>query len=214
MSSEDPIYPAVEPQLVKYEYDPRRAAQMIEGLGYTRGADGIFHDASGQRLAVEERATPGDLEVKIITSIRAYWQGAGVDSEAVPIPLQRQSDQEYRATRGSFELTRRGTSLNQLSSFRSSETPVPENGYLGGNISRYQSSEWDGLIERFFVTVPIPERTQVVAQVMRHVSDNLNMMHIFYDMDPLFVANRLVNVHGRQTESSPAWNISEWDVTS
>ncbi len=58
MSPEDPMYAAVEPQLVKYEYDPRRAVHMIEDLGYARAADGMFGDASGQRLAVEERAPP------------------------------------------------------------------------------------------------------------------------------------------------------------
>ena len=43
-------YKAVEPSLVKYEYDPQKATQMIEELGYTKGADGSLRDASGQRL--------------------------------------------------------------------------------------------------------------------------------------------------------------------
>ncbi len=101
----------------------------------------------------------------------------------------------------------------QLSSFRSVETSLPDNNYTGGNVSRYQNPEWDALIDHYFVAVPIPERTQVTMQIMRHVSDQLNIMHLFYDVDPLFVANRLVNVRGRGAESSPTWNISQWDVT-
>src|SRR5207247_4617505 len=35
-------YPAIESSIVKYDYDPRRAAQLIEELGYTKGPDGIY----------------------------------------------------------------------------------------------------------------------------------------------------------------------------
>ncbi len=48
-------YREVEAQLPRYEYEPRRATQMIEALGYTRGADGALRDQTGQRLEIEIR---------------------------------------------------------------------------------------------------------------------------------------------------------------
>lgn len=212
MGPDNPMYATIEPLLVKYDYDPRRAAQMIEALGYTRGSDGIFRDGSGQRLSVEERATPGDLEVKMLGAIQGYWQAVGVESQAVPIPLQRQSDQEYRATRPGFEMTRRGTELANLLGYRSSEVPTAENGYAGSNSSRYANPDWDALLARVFVTVPLPERTQIAGQINRFLTDQLNMMHIFYDSEPVLISHRLVNVHGRGAESTPTWNVYEWDL--
>ena len=50
-------YPAVEGAAMKYEYDLRRAAQMIEALGYSKGGDGMYADASGRKLQVEIRST-------------------------------------------------------------------------------------------------------------------------------------------------------------
>src|SRR5205823_12000905 len=35
-------YPEVQDAAVKYDYDPRRAAQLIEGLGFTKDADGFY----------------------------------------------------------------------------------------------------------------------------------------------------------------------------
>jgi peptide/nickel transport system substrate-binding protein len=47
----------IEAQLPRYDYDPRRAEQMIADLGYSKGASGFFRDASGERLSVELRTT-------------------------------------------------------------------------------------------------------------------------------------------------------------
>jgi ABC-type transport system substrate-binding protein len=185
---------------------------MIEALGYSRGPDGGFRDGAGQRLGVETRATPGDFYDRILEVVRDYWQTSGVATETVSIPRQRQADQEYRATRPGFELTRRGTNLAQLADFHGRVTPLPETRFVGNNVSRYQNPEWDALIDRYFVTVPIRERTQVAGQIMRHVSDQLNMMHIFYDSEPALIASRIVNAHGRSGESTQAWNIWEWDT--
>src|SRR5581483_1700996 len=48
-----PEYRDVESAIVRYPYDTRHAAQLMEGLGYAKGADGLYHDASGQPLSVE-----------------------------------------------------------------------------------------------------------------------------------------------------------------
>src|SRR5678816_1061133 len=36
-SPRSPYYAAIEPQIVRYPYDPRRSAALIEELGYRRG---------------------------------------------------------------------------------------------------------------------------------------------------------------------------------
>jgi peptide/nickel transport system substrate-binding protein len=212
MGPDHPMYPQIESQLVKYEFDPRKTIQMIEGLGYRRGAEGMFLDGSGQRLSVEARTTPGDLYDKILEAVRDNWQVAGVAAEIISIPRQRQSDLEYRATRPGLELTRRGTNLTNLSSFHGRQTPLAETRWIGSNVPRYQNGEFDALIDKYFVTVAIPERTQVVGQIMRHISEQLNMMHIFYDSEPALISNRIVEAHGRGSESTQTWNVHLWDV--
>ena len=42
-------YKYVEPVIVKYAYDPARSAQMIEALGFRKGADGMLQDSTGSR---------------------------------------------------------------------------------------------------------------------------------------------------------------------
>jgi peptide/nickel transport system substrate-binding protein len=93
-------YPETERFLVRYEYDPRRAGQVIEELDYVRGADGVFRDASGQRLAIEVRATTSpSIHTKSMFPVADYWQRLGLAVEPLVVPVQRTNDREYRATR-------------------------------------------------------------------------------------------------------------------
>lgn len=211
MGTDNPMYPQIEPRIVKYEFDPRKASQMIEAIGVTRGSDGMFAQG-GQRLSLEMRTTPGDLYDKILAAVRDYWQGVGVGAEAVSVPLQRQRDLEYRATRPGFELTRRGTNLSQMIGFVGRQTPLPETRFIGSNVPRYQNADFDALVDRYFVTVPIPARTQVAGEIMHHISDQLNMMHIMYDSEPALISNRIINAHGRGSESTQTWNVHQWNV--
>lgn len=50
---------------VKYPYDPGRATQLIEQLGYRKGADGGFRDPAGQRLSIEARTGRGSENIML-----------------------------------------------------------------------------------------------------------------------------------------------------
>jgi len=75
LSPDTPEYAATEASAVRYDYDPQRALQLLQGVGYTRGADGLLRDAAGQPLAFETRASAQrDLHVK--TLFRSWITGS------------------------------------------------------------------------------------------------------------------------------------------
>ena len=74
-----PYYKDIEASVVKYEYDPRKTAELIESLGYIRGPDGFYRDSAGQKLVVESRTNAGDdLKEKMVLVGADYWQRAGL----------------------------------------------------------------------------------------------------------------------------------------
>jgi hypothetical protein len=46
---------------------------------------------------------------------------------------------------------------------------VPQNNFTGQNRSRYQSPELDALVERYYNTIPIPDRMQVLGQIVHYL---------------------------------------------
>lgn len=208
-----PQYQEIEARIVRYELDPRKAAQVIEDLGYRKGADGVYRDGGNQRLSFELRTVPTDISSKTMFAVADYWQRLGIAVDPVVIPVQRQRDQEYVATFPGFTLFRQPLDVRRLKALRSSEAPLPENNFrVTGNNARYMNAEFDALIERFHVTVPVKERTEVLGQIISHIADQLPMLGLFYDGEPVFINNRLEKATGKTLRSTQAWNAHQWDV--
>ena len=137
--------------IVRYDYDPRRAAQLIEGLGYSKGADGFYRDAAGQVLGIESRTiATADDQVKVQLAMASDWQQLGIRADAVTFPQQRSGDSKYRATRPGLEVLRFPAGIANLSQFYGRNAPVLENRYSGSNRPRYRNPELDALIDRVF----------------------------------------------------------------
>jgi peptide/nickel transport system substrate-binding protein len=211
-------YAEVESSIVRYPYDPQRAAQLIQDLGYTKGPDRIFYDASGTKLAVEARATSvSDIQPKALAAIADYWRQAGVAVDEVVIPNQRVQDLEYRATRPGFEVLSQSNDPEFFrglrTSFHSAQIPLPQNRFAGGNRSRYSSPEMDARIEEYFATIPPGPRLEVLRQIVRLAGEQLPLMGLFYNPSFVLIGHRLHNVGGRGPSSTEGWNSEQWDRT-
>jgi ABC-type transport system substrate-binding protein len=204
----DPDLPAVESSIVKYPYDPQAAVRTIEGLGYTRGGDNMFRDASGQPLTVEIRTTgDNDIHLAAFYPLIDYIKTVGVAVDPVVIPPARQRDVEYRAKLPGFQYTQGSAGLASLNNYISSQQKTAENGYRG-NHTGYSNAEYDALAERYYTTIPKAERLRAGGEALHHMTDQLVVMTTFYNTQPQEVANRLKNV----PENASVANIHEWDV--
>jgi peptide/nickel transport system substrate-binding protein len=216
---ETPEYREIEHAIVRYEFDPRRAIQLIDEIGYARGRDGFFVDAANQRLTVELRGpVQNPVHPKAVAAIADYWQQAGVAVEQFITPLQRGQDREFLATYPAFELILIGNDVNSrgVRRYHSSQAPVPENRFqVTGNEARYRNPELDGLIERFLTTIPWRERMQALAGIVQHQTDRVTVMGMSYSVSPTMIANRVQNVTTGSSggaRSTEAWNAHEWDT--
>src|SRR5205823_2431787 len=120
------------------------------------------------------------VQLSGLSTVSDYWQQAGVGVDQVVIPLQRQTDAQYRATFPSFEML--GPFPNDLQlipSLVSSAVRLPENNFVAlNNYPRYQNRELDGLVERYLVTIPMAERITALGRVVDHVAENVTWMPI------------------------------------
>jgi ABC-type transport system substrate-binding protein len=213
IAPDDELYSVTEPFNVRYEFNPTRSAQLIEGLGYTKGGDGIYRDNGGQRLTLEIRATAGDSTTeRSALAIADFWQRAGVAAEPNIIPEQRQRDREFRGTFPAFDIRNSPNEPGRLARFQSVQVPTAETKFLGDNNPRYANRELDVLIDRFFSTIPTRERNQALGAVIHHLTDQVVMMGLFYAMEPTMVSNRIQNLHARHSSGTQAWNAHEWDL--
>jgi ABC-type transport system substrate-binding protein len=98
-----------------------------------------------------------------------------------------------------------------IARWHSSKSALPDNRFtISGNDPRYKNPEFDSLIERYVTTVPKEERLRVLAGIVRHQTENLISMGLFYTLNPSLIPNRLQNVTARSSRATEAWNAYEW----
>jgi ABC-type transport system substrate-binding protein len=217
----DPEYAELQGSVVRYEYNPRRAIEQIEAMGYVRGADGSFRadgagrpDASADgRLTVEIRSSQLDMNRKTKLTVADYWQRVGVAVTPFEDSESMRRDTQHRATYPGFDTVGGSSGVDSFKFYRSSEARYPQNGYVGRNVSNYVNPELDALIERYLVTVPRSERMQVAGQIVHHLTDQLIPIPTFHDGNPTIVGGRMKNVAvDVSSGGTNTWNAHEWDI--
>ena len=205
-------YREIEPAIVKYAYDPRRAEQMITGLGYAKGPDGTFRDAASQSLTVKIEATSTDINVRTMLAAADYWKRIGVGVETETISAQAQTDLALRSNFPGFSTNRIGGPVDALAWFHSREARVAENRYRGANRPRYMNPVYDDLADRYAVTIPYAERIAIARQLAQIISDQVVFMPLVHDPQPLLVSNRLQNIYPREGDRFETWNTEQWEL--
>jgi peptide/nickel transport system substrate-binding protein len=198
-----PLYPEIEASLVKYEYDPRKAIQIIEGLGYRRGGERFFRDAADQRLQVELWVL-GNLEKNVQTSapVADYWQEAGVQTEPFIIPPQRASDRQWRQARPAFELYRHTGGMIALVNYQSSAIPANR------SPNRYSNPEYDAMVDTLFTTISTRDQLPILRQIVHTLTDQLVNFTLYNDVLVDLVSNRTVGfANGRVMINAHEWSI-------
>jgi peptide/nickel transport system substrate-binding protein len=211
----EPEYRAVESSIVRYEYEPRRSIELLEGLGLRKGGDGTYRDGAGQRLTFEIRTSQGDdRQEKAMFATADDWQRLGVEVERTLVPPQRATDAEYRSTFPAFDLKGQAGTFDYAPSFHSSRVSLAENNYrVSGNNARYMNPHLDALIDRYYITIPPDERLRVAGQIVHYISDQVVWMGLYYSVTPLLVSNRLANVsQAKAARASTLSNVHEWDL--
>ena len=215
MSPNQAAYRDVEAALPRYEYDPRRAAQMLEAQGYAKGPDGIYRDATNRRLELELRGGPEEEAFKTATAIANFWQRLGVDTTPSLLTPQQFQDAQYAATFPAFHVFRGLIDVNAFRFMHGSQTRLPSNNFRisgPGNRARYMSPEFDALIDTYFQTVPVPQRIQAIGRIIDHMADQMTVLGLYYLPEPGAFSERMLNVSKEWPASHIVWNSHEWDV--
>jgi peptide/nickel transport system substrate-binding protein len=214
LSPNQPAYREIEASATRYEYDPRRAAQLLEEMGFRRGADG-YRDATDRRLEVELRAGPEEEHAKTASAVADYWQRLGVGSSYLRLTQQLFQDQQYAGAFPAFMVLGGPNDVAALRNLRSTQARLPSNNFRvsgSGNRARYINPEFDALLTTYFATVPEAARIQALGEIIRHMADQLTTVGIYYNPRPGAAANHVQGVSQEWVAQYITWNAHEWDV--
>lgn len=207
------LHQGIDDAAIKYEFDPRRASQLMEEMGYRKAADGFYQDAQGRQLTMEVRGVQEEeVRVKTTLTSEADWRAFGINTNLVMLPatgVDPRNQATWPATRTAGIAG--GLVAGLYNYFSASRVRLPENNFVGGGGPRYINGELDGLIDRALATIPRSEREQVINQAVRHMTENAITIGAFYQPYNAAVNNRMVNVTTSSTFAH-GWDAHVWDM--
>ncbi len=211
VTPDEPEFNEVDAYIARYPFDPRRAMELLDGIGLAKGADGFYLDpTTGRRITIEVRTRAHVLREKVQQVIADEWARVGLVGDPLVVPEQRVNDRVYQSTFPGFYFRFGGA--DQIVNWRSNESPVPENNHVGSNTMRYRNPDYDALVERYVSTIRRPERVQLLGQMVQHTTDQLIPIPLYHEPEPVLISNRMINAGGRRGTNIQTWNAHEWDL--
>ena len=203
-----PEFAQLKPYIVTYPFDRRRAEQLIQEAGFTRSGD-VYRDSSGSELWAEVRSPGGGPNEQAALFLADSWKAVGAGGKA----NIGNFTSEQNASRPGFLIAAGSFAMDQprrLIWYHSRDIPRAPR-WVGGNSLRYSNPELDGLIDRFFITLPEQERIDLLKQIARHITENAVQMGLYHPVFPQLVHNRVQDYVPR-TVYAQTYDVHLWSI--
>ena len=97
--------------------------------------------------------------------------------------------------------------LGSLTSLTKGEMRLPENNFQGTNRGNYNNPDLEKVISQYYVTIPLGPRFDLLKRIYGTITDQAIVMYMYYDVDPIMVANRISNVSAAYFGNSHLWDV-------
>jgi len=200
---------AIDATVTKYPFDPRRSEELMNQVGFTRGADGTFASPATGRFVSEIKTNNGTDNVAEMTILASGWRQAGFEMQDAVLPVALAQDAEAR---GAFPgLFSANGNLEGAINFKSVVFPGTANRFTNESRGGYASAEYTRLNDALSVALDPTERTRLMVDMSRLFSEDLPAISLFFNAQPWVSASALQGPRLVASESNVCWRIWDWD---
>jgi len=206
--------PLVDREVMKYPHDPRRTQQLLEEVGYTRDASGMFVTPRGELMDVPMNYTGGTTQFEQETAILAdQMKRAGINGISRVLPTSAST--EDRALLPGIVAGSGGQDTGFLNA-HSINIATAANRWNGSNRAAYSNPEFDRLANAFDDALDRNERIQLITQMEKLISTDLPTIFLYYHGRVWAHDARLKGPGVRLVggASHPTSTIYQWEWTS
>lgn len=188
---------AFTPDVPKYDYDPKKAVELLEKAGYTRGPDGIFQKG-GKRLSFELLTNSGNTTRESVALLmQKNLKDVGI--EVKPAYVEWSQFLEKHLWVGNYQLFISGFSLgtdpDAYLFYHSSQAKKNDKGrFLGFNRYYYNNPEIDKLLEDGRRELDKEKRKAIYAEFQKKIAADVPIVWLFTQIDNTGIKNQFQGI--------------------
>lgn len=198
--------------------DIEEANRLLDEAGWERGGDGI-RAKDGVRLSLLYQTSTNSVRQATQALVKDMWQQIGVETELRNVdaavffggdPASPDTFQKFYADVEMYTNNFPGTDPERyMSSWLCSDIPSPKNGWLGNNIPRFCSDEYDALVGQMAETAELEARGEMAKKMNDILSNEGALIPLIHRGD---VSAHSVTLEGVRMNSwdSELWNVADW----
>lgn len=200
------------------EYDVDEANRLLDEAGWERGGDGT-RAKDGVRLSILYQTSTNSVRQATQALVKDMWQQIGIETELRNIdaavffggdPASPDTFQKFYADVEMYTNNFPGTDPERyMAGWLCSDIPSPANGWLGANMPRFCSEEYDALVGQMAETAELEARGELTKKMNDILSNEGALIPLIHRGD---VSAHSVTLEGVRMNSwdSELWNVADW----
>ena len=204
------------PDIPKYDYDPKRAKALLREAGWTQQKKGILHNAAGKPLQLEFMTTAGNKSRELVQqAMQSQWRQIGIDVRIRNQPPRVYFGQTVRRRKftGMAKFAWLSAPRNiPLTTLHSSRIPSDGNGWSGQNYTGYNNPKMDKLIDDMQVVCEPGKNRALWNEMQVLYSTDLPVLPLYFRANAFILPHWLKGLRptGHQYPST-LW-VENWRV--
>jgi peptide/nickel transport system substrate-binding protein len=202
-----------DPGVVRYAYDPKRAAALLDEAGFVVGADGVR--AKGDvALRFTLHSTAGDrLREQVEQLLVQWWKAIGIEVTIANQPAKLLFGDTIRRRKFDsmvmFTWTKEPNKIDETH-WRCNQKPVEGNTFQGRNYPGFCDPEVDAWLDEAQHTVDDTTRRAIHRKIARRISEEVPMIPLYDRVDVSVTPKGFVGWKPTGVLQSVAHNAHEW----
>jgi peptide/nickel transport system substrate-binding protein len=202
--------------VTKYDYDPKKADELLEAAGWKKGASG-FREKNGQKLALSIMTTAGNKTRELVEGVlKEQWRQVGIDVAINNEPARVFFGETVK--KGAYPAMAMFAWISSpdnppRSTLHSAEIPTEKNGWSGQNAGSWSVKRVDELLETTVAEFDVEKRKKMMEELMQIYTDELPTIPLYMRAEIAITPTNLAgfDVTGHQFPSS--LSVEKWDLS-
>jgi peptide/nickel transport system substrate-binding protein len=214
--SVNPLDPMHDDAVPQWNFDPARAAALLDAAGWTRGPDGIRRNAAGERLGIELMTTAGNRAREAVQQVlQGMWRQAGIEARIRNEPprvffAETLSKRKFQgAALFAWISAPEGVPRSNL---HSEEIPTEASNWSGQNYPGYRNPEMDALLEAIPQELDRDKRRVLWSRLQAIYAADLPALPLWFRADAHVWPQWLENVRPTGHLNPTSLWVEEWRV--